>query len=298
MEALGRVEEDAALASFPNGGKHLSLAIKHPVFRPVITVCDDVAFSQQSKDLFERRVRSVNVDHQGHLTSFGGCNPSLEAFNVFVPLDGFLKPYLDAHDGWPITLRGLGGQRWVHPIQVLHCVINAHYQAESSDIDQCINAGGRSANHVLSQPRNQRIDRRAGVYNSGDSFGEASMIRTDSALANRLKNMGMDINQTRSDNFALGRNHLVSPARRNILRDLKNFPISNRYVEYGMQLLSRIDHRPSLDDDVAIRGRTAVGDLQLTLFARQAEARCSAVKGWKASSCTHKNLGKLPSCNH
>src|ERR1700752_4628209 len=103
-----------------------------------------------------------------------------------------------------------------------------------------MNASGGSLNHVLDKHADLEITRRASIHNRSYPPVHAIVVRVH-AGSHPCKAMHMEINEPWGDEFAFGRKYVTSPAFRNILADLEDFPILHRDVHRSVQLLPRVD---------------------------------------------------------
>src|SRR5580700_4484670 len=112
------------------------------------------------------------------------------------------------------------------------------------------------------------------------------------APSHSLVTMHMSINEPRGDNPVFYVENIRSTIRGNVFSDGRNLAVLHRDIERAVQSLTRIDHSPSLNQQIETLVRALLGGLRNTTGGH----RLTAGLRKQCGPAGHQTLGKFSSC--
>ena len=118
--------------------------------------------------------------------------------------------------------------------------------------------------HVLGDAAKGVATRAAGIHHGGDPGPYAPQIRFHAVAVDSVIYVGMQVDESRRDDFSSHVNHSGSLFGGYVRRHPGNLPVFNSYIVETVQVLRGIDDRPALDQQVVHGTRNLLNQVNIS----------------------------------
>ena len=137
-------------------------------------------------------------------------------------------------------------------------------QAGAADVQEADDFGIVAGYHVLGYAAKGVATRAAGIHHGGDPGSNAPKIGFYAVAVDSVIDVGMQVNQTGSDDFPGHGNHSGSLFCGYVGRHPGNLTVFNSYIVETVQVLGGIDDRPALDQQIVHGARNLLDQVNIS----------------------------------